>query len=162
DRLAAHVQATAPRWAGFGMAVQAYQTRALESVDAVATIARNRGLRFMVRLVKGAYWDGEIKRAQELGLAGYPVFTHKHHTDIAYLACAQRLIEHHPLILSQFASHNAGTVAAIIAMAKKNEARFEMQRLHGMGEGVYREVMEHVPGLALRIYAPVGEHRDLL
>jgi RHH-type proline utilization regulon transcriptional repressor/proline dehydrogenase/delta 1-pyrroline-5-carboxylate dehydrogenase len=162
DRLAAHVQAAAPGWTGFGLAIQAYQTRALAMIDAVAEIARQRGLRFMVRLVKGAYWDGEVKRAQEGGLAGYPVFTHKHHTDIAYLACAQRLVEHHALILPQFATHNAGTIAAIVQMAQARGARFEMQRLHGMGEGVYREVMGAHPALPLRVYAPVGEHRDLL
>ncbi|MBI5255090.1 MAG: L-glutamate gamma-semialdehyde dehydrogenase [Burkholderiales bacterium] len=162
DRLAAFVQASAPQWTGFGLAVQAYQTRALETIDAVAAIARARGLRFMVRLVKGAYWDGEVKRAQELGLAGYPVFTHKHHTDIAYLACAQRLLAHHALILPQFASHNAGTIAAIVQMARQSGARYEMQRLHGMSDGLYREVMASLPDLALRVYAPVGEHRDLL
>ncbi len=162
DRLAAHVQASAPRWTGFGLAIQAYQTRALEMIDAIAAIARTRGLRFMVRLVKGAYWDGEIKRAQELGLAGYPVFTHKHHTDISYVACAQRLIQHHEVILPQFATHNAGTIAGIVEMAKRAGARFEMQRLHGMGEGVYREVLAALPQVSLRVYAPVGEHRDLL
>jgi RHH-type proline utilization regulon transcriptional repressor/proline dehydrogenase/delta 1-pyrroline-5-carboxylate dehydrogenase len=162
DRLAAHVQATAPRWTGFGLAIQAYQTRALEMIDAIAAIARARNLRFMVRLVKGAYWDGEIKRAQELGLGGYPVFTHKHHTDISYLACAQRLIEHHQQILPQFATHNGGTISAIVGMAQRAGAKFEMQRLHGMGEAIYREVMGALPQLPLRIYAPVGEHRDLL
>ncbi|NRF66170.1 L-glutamate gamma-semialdehyde dehydrogenase [Aquincola sp. S2] len=162
DRLAAHVQASAPRWAGFGLAIQAYQTRSLEMIDAIAAIARARGLKFMVRLVKGAYWDGEIKRAQELGLAGYPVFTHKHHTDIAYLACAARLIEHHALILPQFATHNAGTIAAIVGMARERGAKYEMQRLHGMGEGIYRELLATESTLPLRIYAPVGEHRDLL
>ena len=189
DRLAAHVQSTAPQWTGFGLAIQAYQTRSLEMIDAIAGIAKARNLRFMVRLVKGAYWDGEIKRAQELGLAGYPVFTHKHHTDIAYLACAQRLIEHHALILPQFATHNAGTISAILQMAQSvpgrsqtdwtpsgggptnggpggpnssRSAKFEMQRLHGMGEGVYRELMARQPGVSLRVYAPVGEHRDLL
>jgi len=172
EALADHVAAHAPQWTGFGLAVQSYQTRAREMIDAVAAIGRARGLRFMVRLVKGAYWDGEIKRAQELGLAGYPVFTHKHHTDISYLACAQALIGHAEVILPQFATHNAGTIAAIVqmaenaAMAAKANAgagvRYEMQRLHGMGEGVYREVLAALPGLPLRIYAPVGEHRDLL
>jgi RHH-type proline utilization regulon transcriptional repressor/proline dehydrogenase/delta 1-pyrroline-5-carboxylate dehydrogenase len=132
-------------------------------VDAVAAIGRARGLRFMVRLVKGAYWDGEIKRAQELGLDGYPVFTHKHHTDTSYLACAQALIGHAAVVLPQFATHNAGTIAAILGMAARQPGiRFEMQRLHGMGEGIYREVLATHPQLALRIYAPVGEHRDLL
>ena len=169
EALADHIARTAPGWAGFGLAIQAYQTRALEMIDAVAAIGAARGLRFMVRLVKGAYWDGEIKRAQELGLAGYPVFTHKHHTDIAYLACAQALLGHHAVILPQFATHNAGTVAAILQLAQAarslggtHAGRFEMQRLHGMGEGVLREVMAARPDLHLRIYAPVGEHRDLL
>ncbi len=166
DALAAHVARHAPGWRGFGLAVQAYQTRALAVVDEVARIARAHGLRFMVRLVKGAYWDGEIKRAQELGLAGYPVFTHKHHTDLSYLACAQALIGHHDAIYPQFATHNAGTIAAIAQMAARAGASFEFQRLHGMGEGVYRELLRHgAPGLprpALRVYAPVGEHRDLL
>ena len=169
EALAAHVAATHPRWAGFGLAVQAYQTRALAVVDEVARIAHAHGLRFMVRLVKGAYWDGEIKRAQEAGLPGYPVFTHKHHTDASYLACAARLIEHHAVIYPQFATHNAGTIAAIVQMATARGAAFELQRLHGMGEGVYREVLAR-GGAArggdgappLRIYAPVGEHRDLL
>ena len=163
ERLADHVAASAPTWTGFGLAVQSYLTRALEMIHAVAAIGQARGLRLMVRLVKGAYWDGEIKRAQELGLDGYPVFTHKHHTDIGYLACAKALIDHHAVILPQFASHNAGTIAAILQMAARQpDARFEMQRLHGMGEGIYRELLAARPDVALRIYAPVGEHRDLL
>ncbi|MFI4932954.1 MAG: proline dehydrogenase family protein, partial [Burkholderiales bacterium] len=162
DALAAHVQQHAPRWRGFGLAVQAYQTRVLDVIDEVARIARARQLQFMVRLVKGAYWDGEIKRAQEGGLEGYPVFTHKQHTDIAYLAAARALIGHDALIVSQFATHNAGTVAAIVQMAGSRRTRFEMQRLHGMGEGVFREVLAAWPDLALRVYAPVGEHRELL
>ncbi|HET7794463.1 MAG TPA: L-glutamate gamma-semialdehyde dehydrogenase [Rhizobacter sp.] len=162
DALAARIAQSHPQWRGFGLAVQAYQTRALQVVHEVARIARQHGLRFMVRLVKGAYWDGEIKRAQELGLAGYPVFTHKHHTDISYLACAGALISHADVIYPQFATHNAGTIAAILQMARQQGAAFEMQRLHGMGEGVYREVMKQQPGLSVRVYAPVGEHRDLL
>jgi RHH-type proline utilization regulon transcriptional repressor/proline dehydrogenase/delta 1-pyrroline-5-carboxylate dehydrogenase len=162
DALAAHVQQHAPRWHGLGLAVQAYQTRVLAVIDEIARVARARQLRFMVRLVKGAYWDGEIKRAQEGGLDGYPVFTHKQHTDIAYLAAARALIEHAAVIVPQFATHNAGTIAAIVQMARARGARFEMQRLHGMGEGVYREVLAALPELALRVYAPVGEHRDLL
>jgi RHH-type proline utilization regulon transcriptional repressor/proline dehydrogenase/delta 1-pyrroline-5-carboxylate dehydrogenase len=161
EALAAKVASAFPLWRGFGLAVQAYQTRALETIDEVARIARSHGLRFMVRLVKGAYWDGEIKRAQELGLSGYPVFTHKQHTDIAYLACAQALLAHKDVIYPQFASHNAGTIAAIVQMAARADAPFEMQRLHGMGEGIFREVLRN-PAIACRIYAPVGEHRDLL
>ena len=167
EALARHIAAKHPQWQGFGLAVQSYQTRALAVVDEVARIASDHGLRFMVRLVKGAYWDSEIKRAQEGGLPGYPVFTHKHHTDINYLACAERLISHHALIYPQFATHNAGTIAAILQMAHKAGAAFEMQRLHGMGDGVYREVMNSGtsgsrPPTPVRVYAPVGEHRDLL
>ena len=161
EAVAAEIAKRHPTWQGFGLAVQAYQTRALAVVDEVARIARAYRLRFMVRLVKGAYWDGEVKRAQEGGLPGYPVFTHKQHTDISYLACAERLVSHHEVIYPQFATHNAGTIAAILQLARKAGAAFEMQRLHGMGEGVYREVLADgtVP---CRVYAPVGEHRDLL
>lgn len=161
DALARRIAATFPQWRGFGLAVQAYQTRALQVVEEVARMARVHRLSFMVRLVKGAYWDGEIKRAQELGLAGYPVFTHKHHTDISYLACARALIANADVIYPQFATHNAGTIAAILGMARAKGAKFEMQRLHGMGEGVYREVMADA-SVPVRVYAPVGEHRDLL
>ena len=161
EALAARIAAQFPQWQGFGLAIQAYQTRALAAVDEVARIARAHGLHFMVRLVKGAYWDGEIKRAQELGLAHYPVFTHKHHTDISYLACAHALLSHAGVIYPQFATHNAGTIAAIVQMAHRQHVPFELQRLHGMGEGVYREVMKD-PSIAVRVYAPVGEHRDLL
>ena len=173
EALSRHIAAKHQQWQGFGLAVQSYQTRALAVVDEVARIAKAHGLRFMVRLVKGAYWDGEVKRAQEGGLPGYPVFTHKHHTDISYLACAERLISHHALIYAQFATHNAGTIAAILQMARKAGAAlpdgaragaaFEMQRLHGMGDGVYREVMNAAgTAVPVRVYAPVGEHRDLL
>jgi RHH-type proline utilization regulon transcriptional repressor/proline dehydrogenase/delta 1-pyrroline-5-carboxylate dehydrogenase len=162
ESLAQRIAQEHPRWQGFGLAIQAYQTRAREVVDEVARIARAYRLRFMVRLVKGAYWDGEIKRAQELGLSGYPVFTHKQHTDISYLACAKALLGHADVIYSQFASHNAGTIAAIAQMARDANARYEFQRLHGMGEGVFREVLGAHAELPLRVYAPVGEHRDLL
>lgn len=162
DALAERIAAEHPRWRGFGLAVQAYQTRAHAVVDEVAAIAGRHGLRFMVRLVKGAYWDGEIKRAQEQGLDGYPVFTHKRHTDISYLACARALLGHRDVIYAQFATHNAGTIAAILQMARATGSdAFELQRLHGMGEGVYREVMATAQ-VPVRVYAPVGEHRDLL
>jgi RHH-type proline utilization regulon transcriptional repressor/proline dehydrogenase/delta 1-pyrroline-5-carboxylate dehydrogenase len=170
EALAQRIATTFPRWRGFGLAVQAYQTRALPVIDEVARIARANRLRFMVRLAKGAYWDSEIKRAQELGLSGYAVFTHKHHTDISYLACARALIGHAEALYPQFATHNAGTIAAIVQMARAKGAAFEMQRLHGMGEGIYREVSRRVPAqpgslqapVPVRVYAPVGEHRDLL
>ncbi len=161
EALAAQIAQHFPQWKGFGLAVQAYQTRALDVVREVGRIAQTYRLRLMVRLVKGAYWDGEIKRAQELGLAHYPVFTRKHHTDLSYLACAQALLDLAPSIYPQFATHNAGTIAAIVQMARERGAAFEMQRLHGMGESVYREVLKS-EGIALRVYAPVGEHRDLL
>lgn len=162
DTLAARIAAEHPQWRGFGLAVQAYQTRALAVIDHVAATARRHGLRFMVRLVKGAYWDAEIKRAQELGLGAYPVFTHKPHTDLSYLACAARLIAHRDLIYPQFATHNAATLAAVAGLAQAAGARFELQRLHGMGEALYREFAKTHPDVPVRVYAPVGEHRDLL
>jgi RHH-type proline utilization regulon transcriptional repressor/proline dehydrogenase/delta 1-pyrroline-5-carboxylate dehydrogenase len=167
DALAARVALHHPGWQGFGLALQAYQTRALELIEAVAAIARKHGVRLMCRLVKGAYWDAEIKRAQEMGLPHYPVFTHKNHTDISYLACARALLGAQDVIYPQFATHNAGTIAAIVQMARKSNARFELQRLHGMGEGVFREVSRNPPSelmsaVPVRIYAPVGLHRDLL
>ncbi len=150
-----------PHWGGFGLAMQTYQTRSLEQIEHVIALARQYQLRLMCRLVKGAYWDAEIKRAQELGLPAYPVFTHKHHTDIAYLACAKVLLDAPDAIYPQFATHNAGTIAAILQMAAKTGAEYELQRLHGMAEGVYREVLKN-PLVACRVYAPVGAHKDLL
>lgn len=178
EALARRVAAECPQWQGFGLALQAYQTRALELVQHVIGVARQHGIRLMCRLVKGAYWDAEIKRAQELGLPHYPVFTEKHHTDASYLACARALLAAPDAIYPQFATHNAGTIAAILQMAGANGAEqppgrpkaanapsggnsFEMQRLHGMGEGVYREVLRH-SDVRCRVYAPVGQHRDLL
>jgi len=161
EALAAQVAAHFPQWEGFGLAMQAYQTRALELIDHIATLARKYKLKLMCRLVKGAYWDSEIKRAQELGLPHYPVFTHKHHTDVSYLACAKALLDAPDAIYPQFATHNAATIAAILQMAAKTGAPFELQRLHGMGEGVYREVLKN-PLIRCRVYAPVGAHRDLL
>ncbi len=161
EALAAQVAQHHPQWAGFGLALQAYQTRALELISHVAQLARKHRLRFMCRLVKGAYWDAEIKRAQELGLPHYPVFTHKHHTDVSYLACARALLDASDVIYPQFATHNAGTIAAILQMSARAGSGFELQRLHGMGEGIYREVLKN-PLVSCRVYAPVGQHRDLL
>ncbi len=161
DALAARIAQQHPQWQGFGLALQSYQTRALELIAHVATLARHYKLRFMCRLVKGAYWDAEIKRAQEMGLPHYPVFTHKHHTDVSYLACARTLLQAQDVIYPQFATHNAGTIAAILQMAARAGTGFELQRLHGMGEGIYREVLKN-PLIACRVYAPVGQHRDLL
>jgi RHH-type transcriptional regulator, proline utilization regulon repressor / proline dehydrogenase / delta 1-pyrroline-5-carboxylate dehydrogenase len=161
EALAALTAQHHPQWTGLGLAMQSYQTRALELIDEVARIARQYQLKFMCRLVKGAYWDAEIKRAQEMGLAHYPVFTHKHHTDVSYLACARALLAVPDQIYPQFATHNAGTIAAIMQMASRSGVPFELQRLHGMGEGVYREVLKN-PLIGCRVYAPVGAHRDLL
>jgi RHH-type proline utilization regulon transcriptional repressor/proline dehydrogenase/delta 1-pyrroline-5-carboxylate dehydrogenase len=161
EALAARVAEHCPQWTGFGLAMQSYQTRALELIEHVTGIARKYKIRMMCRLVKGAYWDAEIKRAQEQGLPAYPVFTHKHHTDISYLACAHALLAAPDAIYPQFATHNAATIAAILQMGAKSGAPFELQRLHGMGEGVYREVLKN-PLIACRVYAPVGAHKDLL
>jgi RHH-type proline utilization regulon transcriptional repressor/proline dehydrogenase/delta 1-pyrroline-5-carboxylate dehydrogenase len=161
EALAAKVAQNYPRWTGFGLAMQSYQTRALELITHITEIARKYQIRLMCRLVKGAYWDAEIKRAQEAGLPHYPVFTHKHHTDISYLACANALLAAPDAIYPQFATHNAATIAAILQMGAKSAAPFELQRLHGMGEGVYREVLKN-PLIACRVYAPVGAHKDLL
>ena len=160
--LARRVASEHPQWRGFGLALQSYQSRALELIAHVAALGRELNLRFMCRLVKGAYWDAEIKRAQEMGLPHYPVFTHKHHTDVSYLACARALFDAGDAIFPQFATHNAGTIAAILQnAARAGGAPFELQRLHGMGEGVYREVLKD-PSIRCRVYAPVGQHRDLL
>jgi RHH-type proline utilization regulon transcriptional repressor/proline dehydrogenase/delta 1-pyrroline-5-carboxylate dehydrogenase len=159
EAVAAQVARRYPGWQGFGMALQAYQTRALPLVEHVAALGRKLRMRFMCRLVKGAYWDGEIKRAQEMGLPCYPVFTRKHHTDTSYLACARALLDADDVIYPQFATHNAGTIAAILQMAQGAGRRFELQRLHGMGEGIFREIPADIP---VRVYAPVGRHRYLL
>jgi RHH-type proline utilization regulon transcriptional repressor/proline dehydrogenase/delta 1-pyrroline-5-carboxylate dehydrogenase len=161
EALAVQVAQHCPQWSGFGLALQAYQTRALELIAHVVALARRHRIRLMCRLVKGAYWDAEIKRAQEMGLPAYPVFTHKHHTDVSYLACARALLDAPDAIYPQFATHNAGTIAAILQMAARSGVGFELQRLHGMGEGVYREVLRN-PLIACRVYAPVGAHKDLL
>jgi len=149
-------------WDGLGLAVQAYQKRALPVIDWLVDIARRHGRRVMVRLVKGAYWDTEIKLAQERGLDGYPVFTRKASTDVCYLACARRILEHRDAFYPQFATHNAHTLAAVVEMAG-NERDFEFQRLHGMGEALYEQVVgADKLGLPCRVYAPVGSHEDLL
>jgi len=165
EALLQRVQAGYPAWTGFGLALQAYQTRSLELIEHVGGLARQYGVRLMCRLVKGAYWDSEIKRAQEMGLPAYPVFTHKHHSDSSYLACAASLLKQKDAFFPQFATHNAGTIAAIVQMAKRFHAPFELQRLHGMGSGVYRELFASraiAPTQTLRVYAPVGSHEDLL
>ncbi|MGZ5048926.1 MAG: bifunctional proline dehydrogenase/L-glutamate gamma-semialdehyde dehydrogenase PutA [Usitatibacter sp.] len=146
-------------WEGLGLAVQAYQKRAPFLVDWLADVARRERRRIMVRLVKGAYWDSEVKRAQVQGLAGYPVYTRKANTDVSYLACAARILAAPDAFYGQFATHNAHTVATILERAAAGQP-FEFQRLHGMGEDLYEQVVAE--GHACRVYAPVGSHEDLL
>jgi RHH-type proline utilization regulon transcriptional repressor/proline dehydrogenase/delta 1-pyrroline-5-carboxylate dehydrogenase len=149
-------------WPGLGLAVQAYGKRALEIIDWVAATARGCGREMTVRLVKGAYWDSEIKRAQERGLDGYPVYTRKVTTDVSYLACVGSMFKHADVIYSQFATHNAHSIAAVLELAPP-KANFEFQRLHGMGRLLYAEAARQVANFPrVRVYAPVGEHKDLL
>src|SRR5882762_229353 len=149
-------------WPGLGLAVQAYGKRALDVIDWVAGTGRLHGRRLTVRLVKGAYWDSEIKRGQERGLEGYPVYTRKTTTDVSYLACVGRLFAHTDVILPQFATHNAHSIASILELAPDG-ADFEFQRLHGMGRLLYAEAARQIARFPrVRVYAPVGEHKDLL
>ena len=148
-------------WDGFGLAVQAYQKRAPAVIDWIEESAAALGRRLAVRLVKGAYWDTEIKRAQERGLADYPVFTRKAMTDLCYMTCAKKLITGRNRLYPQFATHNALTVASVIEEAG-GVAGFEFQRLHGMGEALYAALLAELPDAVCRVYAPVGGHRDLL
>ena len=149
-------------WRGFGIVIQAYQKRALPMIDWTVALARTHNRRIMVRLVKGAYWDSEIKASQVGGFADYPVFTRKSSTDVSYLAGARRLLAANDTIYSGFATHNAASVAAIKAMA--GDIPFEFQRLHGMGEELYDvlRIREGNEPTAVRIYAPVGGHKELL
>ncbi|WP_374264735.1 bifunctional proline dehydrogenase/L-glutamate gamma-semialdehyde dehydrogenase PutA [Zoogloea sp.] len=152
-------------WDGLGFVVQAYQKRAPFVIDWLIDLARRSGRRLMVRLVKGAYWDAEIKRAQVDGLVGYPVYTRKVYTDVAYLACARKLLAAQDLLYPQFATHNAHTLAALFHLAGPDwqPGDYEFQCLHGMGEALYDQLVGQ-PGLhrQVRIYAPVGSHRTLL
>jgi RHH-type proline utilization regulon transcriptional repressor/proline dehydrogenase/delta 1-pyrroline-5-carboxylate dehydrogenase len=147
-------------WEGFGLAIQAYQKRAGAVIDWVRDAAVALDRRLMVRLVKGAYWDTEVKRAQERGLPDYPVFTRKAMTDLSYMDCVTKLLAARPHLYPQFATHNALTVAGVIEQAGGVEG-YEFQRLHGMGEALYEALIEDT-GVACRVYAPVGGHRDLL
>ncbi|MBL8327818.1 MAG: trifunctional transcriptional regulator/proline dehydrogenase/L-glutamate gamma-semialdehyde dehydrogenase [Rubrivivax sp.] len=155
-------------WNGIGFVIQAYQKRCPAVVEVLVDLARRSGHRLMVRLVKGAYWDSEIKRAQQEGQSGYPVYSRKPHTDVAYLACARQLLAAPDAIYPQFATHNAHTLAAIHTMAGEayHESQYEFQCLHGMGEPLYEQVVKPLEqgGLArpCRIYAPVGTHDTLL
>jgi RHH-type proline utilization regulon transcriptional repressor/proline dehydrogenase/delta 1-pyrroline-5-carboxylate dehydrogenase len=147
-------------WSGLGLAVQAYQRRAIHVCDWLVALAATTGRRLMVRLVKGAYWDSEIKSAQILGLDDYPVFTRKAATDVSYIACAQTLLAAGPRLFPQFATHNSHTVAAVLECAA-GRRDIEFQKLQGMGDALYDTLVPEF-GLPCRVYAPVGGHRDLL
>src|SRR5690606_27258531 len=155
-------------WDGIGFVVQAYQKRCMAVVDWLVELARRSGHRLMVRLVKGAYWDTEIKQAQVGGFEDYPVSTRKAHTDVSYLACARRPLAAPDAVFPQFATHNAQTLAAILQLAgpEFHEGRYEFQCLHGMGESLYEQVVPPPAdgglGRPCRIYAPVGTHDTLL
>ena len=150
-------------WDGLGLAVQAYSKRAPDVLRYLQRRADTAGRALAVRLVKGAYWDSEVKRAQERGLPGYPVYTRKANTDVAYLACARILLEGTRRVYPQFATHNAHTAASIIHLARSPGRDFEFQRLHGMGEELYAELTDPAGrALPCRIYAPVGSHEELL
>lgn len=151
-------------WQGLGLAVQAYQKRAPAVIDWLQGLAQRHNRRICVRLVKGAYWDTEIKASQEQGLEEYPVFTRKHSTDLSYLVCAQKILENPQFFYGAFATHNAMTVALIKKMAHdKGIHDYEFQRLYGMGEGLYNQLIgSHKENLRCRIYAPVGDYQDLL
>ena len=157
-------------WDGLGLAVQAYQKRALPVIDWLAGLSARRRRRIPVRLVKGAYWDSEVKRSQERGLTGYPVFTRKAATDVSWLACAARLFADPQAFYPQLATHNAYSVAAALELAGALEGAsngggawlaFEFQRLHGMGRALYDQIVGE-EGFPCRVYAPVGSHEDLL
>ncbi|MDE2594621.1 MAG: bifunctional proline dehydrogenase/L-glutamate gamma-semialdehyde dehydrogenase PutA [Burkholderiales bacterium] len=161
-----HIHTHVKHWDGLGLAIQAYQHRAMAMIDGIVELADKHQRRLTIRLVKGAYWDAEIKRAQELGLPGYPVFTRKAHTDLSYLACAKHLLQHTNWIFPQFATHNAASIAAVLHLCEQAQVpvnAFEFQRLHGMGERIYQAMRnaEATPP-TVRVYAPVGQHRDLL
>ncbi|EEA92138.1 bifunctional proline dehydrogenase/L-glutamate gamma-semialdehyde dehydrogenase PutA [Pseudovibrio sp. JE062] len=149
-------------WDGFGVVVQAFGPRAIHVIEWLYAVAEKYDRKIMVRLVKGAYWDSEIKRAQTLGIDGYPVFTRKVSTDISYTACAEKLLGMTDRIYPQFATHNAHSVATILELAKNLPlSSYEFQRLHGMGEALHERTMKK-HGSNCRIYAPVGAHKDLL
>ena len=148
-------------WDGFGVVVQAYGRRAGPVIEYLYDLAERLDRKIMVRLVKGAYWDTEIKLAQEMGVERFPVYTRKVNTDVSYMACAQMLMDRRDRIYPQFATHNAHTCAAVVAMAGNDKDSFEFQRLHGMGESLH-DIVRKKHGAHCRIYAPVGAHRDLL
>ncbi|WP_019676663.1 bifunctional proline dehydrogenase/L-glutamate gamma-semialdehyde dehydrogenase PutA [Arsukibacterium perlucidum] len=148
-------------WTGFGLAVQAYQKRAIFVIEWLTQLARKVGRQLMVRLVKGAYWDTELKTTQQDGLDHYPVFTRKASTDVSYKACAIKMLEARDVLYPQFATHNAYTAATILEVAKGDNTGFEFQRLHGMGESLFDQIVTEEK-IQCRVYAPVGEHENLL
>ncbi len=172
ERLALHIglferlmrEPSLADWPGLGLAVQAYQTRALNVIDHLLAVSGELRRPITVRFTKGAYWDAEIKRAQEIGMAGFPVYTRKWATDVSYLVTARRLLTHGAPVYAQFATHNALTVASIVEFARELAPgrQYEFQRLHGMGDPLYDALLADSPDVRVRVYAPVGEFRDLL
>jgi RHH-type proline utilization regulon transcriptional repressor/proline dehydrogenase/delta 1-pyrroline-5-carboxylate dehydrogenase len=168
EQLDRHPDERVRAWQGLGIAVQAYQRRALPLVDELIEVARTSDRRLQIRLVKGAYWDSEISRAQQLGLTSYPVFTTKAGTDLNYLACARRLLDARPAVYPMLATHNAHTLATVLAYAEDGTAHsgfdFEIQRLFGMGEALLEQVRKHPQwrDLPCRIYTPIGAYQDAL
>ena len=156
-----YTQSYCGKGAHLGIAVQAYSPRSLSLLKYLKQLAECSGRKIPVRLVKGAYWDSEIKQAQIDGLSHYPVFTHKHHTEISYLACADYLLANRHYFYPQFATHNAVTICDILQRAEPDDS-YEFQRLHGMGEPIYRALRNEYPELKIRIYGPVGQHKELL
>ena len=148
-------------WEGFGLAIQAYQKRCFYLIDVLQKLSQRANKTLMIRLVKGAYWDTEIKLAQVQGLSDYPVFTRKENTDVSYIACAKKLLAYEENFYCQFATHNPHTLATILQFTDKNSS-FEFQCLHGMGQALYDSIMKNNQGIKCRIYAPVGNHKDLL
>ena len=148
-------------WNGFGIALQAYQKRAIHVVDWLRDLTLRANKKMMVRLVKGAYWDTEIKNAQKEGMSHFPVFTRKSSTDVSYHACANKLLDYRDSIYPQFATHNAYTAATIVELAGDDKQGFEFQCLHGMGDSLYDQIVRE-EGIQCRVYAPVGQHEDLL
>ena len=147
-------------WEGFGLAIQAYMKSAPHVIDHVVELAESHERRLQVRLIKGAYWDSEIKNAQVEGLESFPVYTRKAHTDIAYLSCAARLLKETDILYPMFGTHNAHSVAAVMEMGEDKKGAFEFQKLFGMGQALFDQMLEQGHGAS--IYAPVGPHKDLL
>lgn len=153
-------QPTLKGWDGFGMAIQAYHKRAEAAIDKVLEWTQDHKGKFSVRLVKGAYWDTEIKHAQIEGYSGYPVYTRKENTDLSYLVCAKKLLDNRDRVIPLLGTHNAQTVASVLSLAGDNRGGFAFQRLHGMGEALYDQLLSM--DIPCSVYAPVGTHKDLL